>query len=150
MTKRIAVTYEPEVDEKNIYGEILGGLAEVDYLKDVPESERIELFKSADVLIALSFSQKEIKPAEIACLEQVSFIQLIYAGADNVPFDRIPADWMVASNIGAFAKPIAEHVLALTLALAKQIIPKNEQTNNKGYFTTTFSTYLPSLKLICR
>ena len=127
MTKRVVVTYGPGPDEKDIYEEILHDLADIDYLKDVPESDRIKRLKSADVLIALSFSHNEIKPAEISCLERVRFVQLIYAGADNVPFDRIPADLMVAGNVGAFARPIAEHVLALTLALAKQIISKNDQ-----------------------
>jgi phosphoglycerate dehydrogenase-like enzyme len=32
----------------------------------------------------------------------------------------------LASNVGAFARPIAEHVLALTLALAKKLVPNNQ------------------------
>ena len=95
--------------------------------------------KTADVLIAQSFSQKEIKPAELGLLEQVQFIQLIYAGADNIPFGYIPADLLIASNIGAFAKPIAEHVLALTHALAKHLIPKNNQLKNRKFDRSGFN-----------
>ena len=54
----------------------------------------------------------------------MGLIQLIYAGADNIPFAHLPDDIILASNAGAFAKPIAEHVLALTLALAKNLFPK--------------------------
>jgi len=72
----------------------------------------------------LSFSQKEIDPTEISRLENVRFVQLIYAGADSIPFAFIPKNVILASNAGAFAEPIAEHVLALTLALAKNLFPK--------------------------
>lgn len=139
MTKRVVVTYEPGPDEKKINGEMLVDLAQIDYLNEAPESDRVELLETADLLIALSFSQKEIKPAEISLLNQVRFIQLIYAGADNVPFERIPADLMVAGNIGAFARPIAEHVLALTLALAKHLIPKNDQLKNGKFDRSGFN-----------
>lgn len=139
MDKRIVVTYQPGPDEKKIYGETLDDLAKVDYLKDAPESDRLKLLKSAEVLIALSFSQKEIKPAEIVCLEEVRFIQLIYAGADNLSFEHIPADITVAANIGAFARPIAEHVLAMTLALAKQIIPKNDELRSGKFDRSGFN-----------
>jgi phosphoglycerate dehydrogenase-like enzyme len=77
-------------------------------------------------MIALSFSRKEVNPAEISLLENVRFIQLLYAGADNIPFALIPAGIILASNVGAFARPIAEHVLALTLALAKKLVPNNQ------------------------
>jgi phosphoglycerate dehydrogenase-like enzyme len=124
--KNILVTYDPGDEDKKIYREILEDLAQVHYLKDESKSKRIKLLNAADIVIALSFSQKEIDPTEISLLQSVRFIQLIYAGADNIPCALIPADIILASNVGAFARPIAEHVLALTLALAKKIIPKNK------------------------
>ena len=124
MKKNILVTYAPGRDEKQIYREILEGVANVHYLAGATGFKRVELLKSADVIVALSFSQKEIDPAEIRHLENVRFIQLIYAGADNIPFSLIPADIILASNVGAFAEPIAEHVLALALALAKNLFSK--------------------------
>ena len=124
MKKNILVTYAPGRDEKQIYREILEGVANVHYLAEATGIKRVELLKSADVIVALSFSQKEIDPAEIRHLENVRFIQLIYAGADNIPFSLIPADIILASNVGAFAEPIAEHVLALALALAKNLFSK--------------------------
>ena len=124
MKKNIIVTYAPGREEKQIYREILESIANVRYLSGAIESERAELLKSADIIVALSFSQKEIDPAEICRLEKARFIQLIYAGADNVPFSLIPVDIILASNVGAFAEPIAEHVLALSLALAKNLFSK--------------------------
>ena len=124
MNKNILVTYAPGEEEKRIYREILESIANVHYLAGATEIERTKLLKSADVIVALSFSQKEIDPAEIYRLENVRFIQLIYAGADNIPFSLIPEDIILASNAGAFAEPIAEHVMALTLALAKNLFSK--------------------------
>ena len=124
MKKNILVTYAPSEEEKNIYREVLEDIANVHFLADKTGKERIELLNGAEVVIALSFSQKEIDPTEISRLENMRFVQLIYAGADNIPFARISEDIALASNAGAFAEPIAEHVLALTLALAKNLFAK--------------------------
>ena len=124
MNKNILVTYAPGEEEKDIYREVLVDIANVHYLADKTVNERIELLNGAEVIIALSFSQKEIDPTEISRLKNVRFIQLIYAGADNIPFSLIPEDILLASNVGAFAEPIAEHILALTLALAKNLDSK--------------------------
>ena len=124
MNENILVTYAPGEEEKGIYREMLEGIANVYYLAAATDIERTELLSSTDVVISLSFSKKEIDPTEISRLENMRFIQLIYAGADNIPFARISEDIALASNAGAFAEPIAEHVLALTLALAKNLFAK--------------------------
>jgi phosphoglycerate dehydrogenase-like enzyme len=133
MKKDVLVTYEPGEENRKIYRDILDGPARVHYLDNQSLSNRIKLLQTAEIIITLSFSQKEIDPEEICLLQNVHFIQLIYAGADNIPFELIPVDVILASNVGAFAKPIAEHVLALTLALCKNLIP-----NNKLLQTGTF------------
>lgn len=133
MSKKIIVTYEPGAAEREIYREMLDGVAQVYFLKDELKSDRIKLFHAADIIIALSFANQEIDAAEISLLQNVRFIQLIYAGGDNIPFERIPPEIILAGNAGAFARPIAEHVLALVLALAKKLIPKNKMLQ-KGRF----------------
>jgi len=120
----IVVTYAPGEEEKDIYREVLEDIANVHYLADKTGDERIELLNGAEVIIALSFSQKEIDHSEVSRLKNIRFIQLIFAGADNVPFALVPEDTVLVCNAGAFAEPIAEHVLALTLALAKNLLPK--------------------------
>ncbi len=52
------------------------------------------------------------------------FVQSLYAGVDDFPFDRFPPPIEVASNSGAYAPFVAEHAIALVLALAKNL-PEN-------------------------
>lgn len=123
MKKSIVVSYSPDEGIKKIYHEVLGDLGRIDFLPERKNSEAIHLLDGAEVMVTLNFSRKEIDSREISNLQNIRFIQLVYAGADNLPFHLIPEDIILASNVGAFAKPIAEHVLALVLALAKNIIP---------------------------
>ena len=137
--KTIVVTYSPREEIRLIYDEVLGDLADIQYLKEQKDQGRVRLLAAADVLVGLSFSQKEIEHREIALLKNLRFIQLVYAGADNIPFDMIPEDIVLASNVGAFAEPIAEHVLALVLALAKNIIPDYRMLGKGNFDRTGFN-----------
>jgi phosphoglycerate dehydrogenase-like enzyme len=142
MKKNILVLYESPAEVKQIYQEILGDLAQVYFIKEEPKSSRAKLLDAAAIVIALSFSPEEIDPTEIPRLRNVRFIQLLYAGADKIPFGVIPEYIILASNVGAFAKPIAEHVLALALALAKNLLPKIELLKNGIFDRSGFNQEL--------
>ena len=47
-----------------------------------------------------------------------------------MPFADLPSRIIVASNPGAYAIPMAEHVLAMTLALAKRLLVENQKLRN--------------------
>src|SRR6266566_7147010 len=47
------------------------------------------------------------------------------AGADGVDFRSIPESIPLAGNVGAYAKPMAEHVMAMALALAKRLTQRH-------------------------
>ena len=140
--RNIVVTYSPREEIRGIFHEVLGDLADIHFLKDQKAQDRISLLEGADVLVGLSFSQKEIERRDISLIKNLRFIQLIYAGADNIPFDIIPQGVILASNVGAFAGPIAEHVLALVLALAKNIIPDNLMLGEGRFDRTGFNQEL--------
>lgn len=136
MKPNLLVSYRPDKTIKLIFYEVLGDLARIEFLPEKNDHDRIKLLRGAGVIVALSFSEKEIDPGEISHLQNLHFIQLVYAGADNLPFSLIPEDIILASNVGAFAEPIAEHVLALVLALAKNIMP-NYRMLGEGKFDRT-------------
>ena len=136
MKPNLLVSYRPDKTIKLIFHEVLGDLAHIEFLPEKNDHDRINLLEAAEVIVALSFSEKEIDPGAISHLQNLHFIQLVYAGADNLPFNLISEDIILASNVGAFAEPIAEHVLALVLALAKNIMP-NYRMLGEGKFDRT-------------
>ena len=123
MKPNLLVTYSPREETKKIFRDVLGEVAQIDFLPEKDDSDRIRLLEGADVVVALSFAEKEIHESEINHLRNLRFIQLVFAGADHIPFHLIPDGITIASNVGAFAEPIAEHVLGLVLALAKNLLP---------------------------
>lgn len=100
--------------------ETLGRRAEVIYLSDVQDGQRAGVLESADAVLAW-FIRNELSDAEFELLGSAGLLQLLSAGVDQVPLAQIPEGVPVASNAGAYAEPMAEHVLAMTLALAKRL-----------------------------
>jgi glycerate dehydrogenase len=113
-------------------GAALDGVAEVGYLSEVAEGRRAEALASADAVLAWILGA-ELRPEEFALLGSAGLIQLALAGVDQIPFDQIPAGVPIASNAGAYSEPMAEHALALALALAKRL-PQNHGGLAKGVF----------------
>ena len=136
MTATVLVTHMPEEDERRAIRDGLAGLAHLAYLKDAEGKNRLHTLQQADVVLSKSFSAEEVLREELAGLANVSLIQLVFAGADNVPFGLLPENVTVAGNAGAFAEPLAEHVVALALALAKSLVPKYRLLE-KGVFDQT-------------
>jgi glycerate dehydrogenase len=64
---------------------------------------------------------RELSAEEFKLLGCVRLIQVITAGAEHLPFSLLPSGAKIASNPGAFAEPMAEHILAMVLALAKRL-----------------------------
>ncbi len=121
----ILVIFDPTADEKRAFEELLGDLAAVVFLKEVPAADRAAALEGAEVVVSKSFAPAEIGREEIRRMSRLRFVQLVFAGADNVPFDLFPAHVEFTSNVGAFADYLAEHVLAMALALAKNLLPKH-------------------------
>jgi phosphoglycerate dehydrogenase-like enzyme len=117
---------------RDVIGATLDGVAEVTYLSEAGEGRREAALASADAVLAWMLDA-ELRPEELAHLGSTGLIQLLSAGVDQVPFDQIPDGVPVASNAGAYAKPMSEHVLALALALAKRL-PQNHAALVRGVF----------------
>jgi len=121
----ILVSYDPTEEEKRAFQEILGDLGQVVFLNDVSPVDRVAALKKTEAVVSRSFDRTEITADEIRHMTRLGFVQLIFAGVDNVPFDLFSQEVEFASNAGVFAEPLAEHVLAMTLALAKKLVPKH-------------------------
>lgn len=131
-TPHALVSFEPDAPMRDVIGSSLDGVAELTYLSEAGEGRRAEALGSADVVLAWMLAA-ELRPEELGQLGSGALIQLMSAGVDRVPFDQIPGGVAVASNAGAYAEPMAEHVLALALALAKRL-PQEHAALARGVF----------------
>jgi glycerate dehydrogenase len=122
----VAITYTASAEQKAQLQEVLGNLASLTFLKEVPPEERRQALAQADAVLSWNFG-REVPREEYSSLKPGTLIQLVSAGADHMPFDDLPSQVTIASNAGAYALPMAEHVMAMTLALAKRLLIENQK-----------------------
>mgnify|MGYP002682186424 FL=1 len=120
MPHNITVTYHATDEEKSVIYDILAGenLFLLQDVKDIKEKQKILL--ETDILLSWN-PTLELKDIEINVLQNLQFVQLLSAGYDHLNFNYFSKETIIASNQGAYAKPIAEHALAMILALAKKL-----------------------------
>jgi len=120
MPHNITVTYHATDEEKSVIYDILAGenLFLLQDVKDIKEKQKILL--ETDILLSWN-PTLELKDIEINVLQNLQFVQLLSAGYDHLNFNYFSKETIIASNQGAYAKPMAEHALAMILALAKKL-----------------------------
>jgi phosphoglycerate dehydrogenase-like enzyme len=119
-TRSVVVTFGARGDPRAAIEDALRTVANVVFIQDLAGDERFRALGSADALLAWN-PWRELEPEEIGALGTAPFMQLISAGADQVRFADVPDTMILASNVGAYAEPMAEHVVAMFLALAKRL-----------------------------
>jgi len=128
----IAVTFDPEMEQREVLTNILGELGRLVFVAGLSPADRARELASADVLISWS-PARELRPDECKTLNRAAMMQLLSAGADHVPYSMLPPGLTIASNPGAYAEQMAEHVLAMMLAVSKNLIDRHEKLT-KGIF----------------
>jgi phosphoglycerate dehydrogenase-like enzyme len=134
----LVVTYEPGNRERELIGDCLRGHAEVSFLPKIAAEHRADALAAAEIVFAWN-PPKELRPEEYGGMKSLRFLQLLSAGANHVPFSLIPDEVLIASNVGAFAEPMAEHVLGMVLALAKQLLVQHSKMQ-RGQFDDVASS----------
>jgi len=122
----VLVTCAVERNFKEAILSALGSVATIEFLSDTPTEKRSCVLSNADALICWSL-KRELQPKEFETISNVKLLQLISAGADQVPFAQIPPSVEVATNAGAYAEPMAEHILAMVLAINKNLIDRHNK-----------------------
>ena len=139
--RHVLVTFTADEGARALVRDTLGDVASVTFMDDVVDDRRHAELQRADVLLSWVIGSElraddwsaltdrpgsnspagQDRPAPPALL-----IQLLSAGVDHVPFVRIPPGIAVAGNAGGWAEPMAEHVLAMILALAKRLLVEQD------------------------
>ena len=137
----VAVSYPADERFARINAEVLAGDAEVVGTYELGEARRREVLRRAEVLLAWELP-KEVPPGALRDAPRLRFAQLLPAGVDGVDFSELPDGLLLASNAGAYAGAMSEHVLAMTLSLAKRL-PQRHAALAAG----RFDKWEPSLTL---
>lgn len=142
MSPRTVVTFHAQDEQRRVIEEVLAPSGGVAFLQDVGEDAgaRAALLGAAEVLLAW-FPNSELSQDEVKAAGRVGFIQVLSAGADHIDFAALPAQARLASNVGAWADPMAEHVLAMALSLAKRL-PRNHARMAAGHFEIAWTLRL--------
>jgi glycerate dehydrogenase len=128
----VAVSYPVDDEFTEINIRVLGTEADLAFLAQLDDEARRRTLLETDALIAWQLGT-ELPDGALADSSRLGFVQLLPAGADAVDFADIPDRLVLASNVGAYAKPIAEHVMAMTLALARRL-PQHDAEMARGEF----------------
>jgi phosphoglycerate dehydrogenase-like enzyme len=137
----VAVSYPVDDDFRRVNAGVLAGEAGLVFTHDLPPGERAGALRDAEALLAWDLPA-ELPAGALRGAARLRFAQLLNAGVDSVDFSGFPEGLTVASNAGAYAGPIAEHVMAMTLSLAKRL-PQRHAALAAG----RFEKWLPSLVL---
>lgn len=131
-TPRLLVTMPVEAEQRRLLETELPADVECQYLDDLETDRRGPAIADADVLLS-RLPHRELTDEEFDRLHDGQVVQSISAGVDHLPLDRFPDGIVLQSNAGAYAEPMAEHVLAMYLALAKRLRVEH-QNLQKGEF----------------
>lgn len=121
----VVVAHAADPSIRAIYSQQLASRADVRFLADLGGADRTTRLQEARVLVTFS-PDRELGPSELEALARTPFVQCLAAGRDRFPFELF-ATGAVAFNPGAAAGPIAEHALAMVLAAAKNLMPRQRQ-----------------------
>jgi phosphoglycerate dehydrogenase-like enzyme len=116
----VAVSYPADDEFARVNSEVLAGEAELVYTSGLDDAQRAQALRRAEVLLAWELDQ-EIPAGALGQAPGLRLVQLLSAGVDWVNFRAVPDRLIVASNAGAYSAAISEHVLAMTLSLAKRL-----------------------------
>jgi len=128
----VAVSYPADDEFARINTAVLDGSARVAFLHGRPDDEVREVLGRADVLLGWHLGE-ELPAGALRDSARLRFVQLLSAGADSVDYAALPERLLLASNVGAYAQPMAEYVMAVTLALARRL-PQRHAEMARGEF----------------
>ena len=93
------------------------------------EDEILQLASDVDMIIAIRASRKLIESAK-----KLKMIQTIGVGVDRIDIDAAAERGVFVCNaVGLNAIPVAEHAIALMLALAKNIKHYDKDIRSRGW-----------------
>ncbi|HMM10745.1 MAG TPA: 2-hydroxyacid dehydrogenase [Bacteroidales bacterium] len=124
---KLAVTFRTFEGQKKYLQKAMENKAEIFFKEDYADkNEWNKVAESADVLLSWNPSLEGVGKNDYS-LQNVKFIQLMSAGFDHVQLNDYPSGLKIACNKGAYAEPMAEHVVAMMLAQSKRLFTYHKE-----------------------
>ena len=99
---------------------------EVIYPKKGTDQELMTLAEDVDVIVATRLSAVVAEHAS-----KLKLLQKTGAGVDDMPFNSLKPETLVANTSGSNPLPLAEGAVTLVLALAKRVVPRHLDFQNR-------------------
>lgn len=138
--KKVIVTFHREDGWKEPVHEVLDKVAEVLFLEDIKAEERKGHFSEVDALLSFMV-HNEVARDEFLQLPEGTMIQTLLAGVDAVPYEVLPESAMICANAGAWAEPMAEHIVGMMLALGKNFLKCHNKLVQGEFYRDVYNTW---------
>ncbi|MGB0630034.1 MAG: 2-hydroxyacid dehydrogenase [Alphaproteobacteria bacterium] len=140
-TPIVLITHSPPDDIRDAIVEAFGAEADVKFLPDINAAARETVLRAARCVMTYH-PIRDLGAEAMALLDNCGLIQCLTAGIDYLPLSRMPAHIPVAYNAGAYAEPMAEHVVAMALAASKRLTVEHSNMN-----AGEFNQFVPTKKI---
>ena len=119
--RTLLVTYDVDDERRRAVEDELPAGVEARFLDDVEADRHPEAVAAADAVLTF-VPERELTDAAFDALHAGQVVQAVTAGVDHFPLERLPEGVTLCSNAGGYAEPMAEHAVAMYLALAKRLL----------------------------
>ncbi|MGB8318187.1 MAG: 2-hydroxyacid dehydrogenase [Ignavibacteriaceae bacterium] len=139
--KKIVITFNANEEHKKLINSIFSDTAQIEFIRDYDRKEFDAVLKDADILFAWN-PPRELRNIKKDSLRNIEFVQLLSAGFDHIDFSRFPDNCKIASNKGAYAAPMAEHIIAMILFIYKNLLENHKKLAAGEFNQKSVSRYL--------
>ncbi|MDO9508741.1 MAG: 2-hydroxyacid dehydrogenase [Thermovirgaceae bacterium] len=139
-TRRVIATFPPDVPGDEAVAKAIGNAAAISRIAERNDPERASMLKQADAVISFMM-HNELDREDYALLKEGCLLQSLQAGVDALPFDDIPERVVICANTGAWADPMAEHILGMILSLGKYLQKCHKRLENGQFDRSIVSTW---------
>ncbi|MFQ5905782.1 MAG: 2-hydroxyacid dehydrogenase [bacterium] len=127
----VLIAFDP-TDEDRELARSLEKLATIHFKEDLSKRELPQVLAQTEVLIAGGW-RGTIDSEMVSSMPRLRLIQTLAAGVNHVPFSSLSSSVAVSTGSGANSPEIAEHVFALILSAAKNVV-KHTRAMRKSLF----------------
>jgi len=129
---KILATFQTSPEQRKFLRHFFENMADIRFLDDHSAEAKNNLISSSEILLSWNPEKEGLYSHEISYRE-TKFIQLLSAGYDHIKRDKFPSELIIASNQGAYASPMAEHAVAMILALSKRLMVYHQELTNGNF-----------------